>query len=118
MIEEHSVDAAEPVDREAGRGARSCSPVSATPTSAASRGRTSSPIPVGVAKICAGMRLDTDTLCAALLHDTVEDTSASLDEVASEFGDEVADARRRRDEAERASRSRAATSTRRRTTAR
>ena len=37
--------------------------------------------PVGVAKICAGMRLDTETLCAALLHDTVEDTSASLDEV-------------------------------------
>ena len=32
--------------------------------------------PVGVAKICAGMRLDTATLCAALLHDTVEDTSA------------------------------------------
>src|SRR5919106_679256 len=37
--------------------------------------------PVGVAKICAGMRLDTQTLCAALLHDTVEDTSASLEEV-------------------------------------
>src|SRR5829696_3305993 len=33
--------------------------------------------PVGVAKICAGLRLDTETLCAALLHDTVEDTSAS-----------------------------------------
>ena len=28
-----------------------------------------------------GLRLDTETLCAALLHDTVEDTSASLDEV-------------------------------------
>ncbi len=38
--------------------------------------------PVGVAKICAGMRLDTETLCAALLHDTVEDTTATLDEVA------------------------------------
>src|ERR671916_102952 len=46
--------------------------------------------PVSVAKICAGMRLDTATLCAALLHDTVEDTSASLDEVRSEFGDEIA----------------------------
>ena len=46
--------------------------------------------PVSVAKICAGMRLDTATLCAALLHDTVEDTSASLDEVREEFGDEVA----------------------------
>jgi guanosine-3',5'-bis(diphosphate) 3'-pyrophosphohydrolase len=46
--------------------------------------------PVGVAKICAGMRLDTETLCAALLHDTVEDTSASLEEVAEAFGDEIA----------------------------
>jgi GTP pyrophosphokinase len=46
--------------------------------------------PVGVAKICAGMRLDTATLCAALLHDTVEDTSASLDEVSEVFGEEIA----------------------------
>jgi GTP diphosphokinase / guanosine-3',5'-bis(diphosphate) 3'-diphosphatase len=46
--------------------------------------------PIGVAKICAGMRLDTATLCAALLHDTVEDTSASLDEVREAFGDEIA----------------------------
>jgi GTP pyrophosphokinase len=46
--------------------------------------------PVGVAKICAGMRLDTETLCAALLHDTVEDTSASLAEVREAFGEEIA----------------------------
>ncbi len=46
--------------------------------------------PVGVAQICAGMRLDTATLCAALLHDTVEDTSASLEEVRAEFGEEIA----------------------------
>ncbi len=46
--------------------------------------------PVGVAKICAGMRLDSGTLCAALLHDTVEDTTASLEEVNEEFGEEVA----------------------------
>src|SRR6201999_879281 len=46
--------------------------------------------PVGVAKICAGMRLDTQTLCAALLHDTVEDTTASLEEVNEAFGDEIA----------------------------
>ena len=45
--------------------------------------------PVGVAKICAGMRLDTETLCAALLHDTVEDTSASLEDVTATFGGEV-----------------------------
>jgi guanosine-3',5'-bis(diphosphate) 3'-pyrophosphohydrolase len=46
--------------------------------------------PLEVAKVCAGLRLDTDTLCAALLHDTVEDTSASLDEVGEAFGEEVA----------------------------
>ncbi|MBV9311185.1 MAG: bifunctional (p)ppGpp synthetase/guanosine-3',5'-bis(diphosphate) 3'-pyrophosphohydrolase, partial [Solirubrobacterales bacterium] len=46
--------------------------------------------PVSVAKICAGMRLDTETLCAALLHDTVEDTSASLAEVNQAFGEEIA----------------------------
>jgi GTP diphosphokinase / guanosine-3',5'-bis(diphosphate) 3'-diphosphatase len=46
--------------------------------------------PVGVAQICAGMRLDTETLCAALLHDTVEDTSASLEEIRAEFGAEIA----------------------------
>jgi guanosine-3',5'-bis(diphosphate) 3'-pyrophosphohydrolase len=46
--------------------------------------------PVGVAQICAGMRLDTKTLCAALLHDTVEDTTASLDDVRVEFGEEIA----------------------------
>ncbi|HTR74391.1 MAG TPA: bifunctional (p)ppGpp synthetase/guanosine-3',5'-bis(diphosphate) 3'-pyrophosphohydrolase [Solirubrobacterales bacterium] len=45
--------------------------------------------PVGVAQICAGMRLDTETLCAALLHDTVEDTSASLEEIEAEFGEEI-----------------------------
>ena len=46
--------------------------------------------PVGVARICASMRLDTETLCAALLHDTVEDTSASLEEVRERFGEEIA----------------------------
>ncbi|HMC07099.1 MAG TPA: bifunctional (p)ppGpp synthetase/guanosine-3',5'-bis(diphosphate) 3'-pyrophosphohydrolase [Solirubrobacterales bacterium] len=42
--------------------------------------------PVEVAKICAGLRLDAETLCAALLHDTVEDTSASLEQVEGLFG--------------------------------
>jgi len=46
--------------------------------------------PLGVARICAGLRLDTATLCAALLHDTVEDTSASLEQVREQFGDEIA----------------------------
>ncbi|MCW3006650.1 MAG: bifunctional (p)ppGpp synthetase/guanosine-3,5-bis(diphosphate) 3-pyrophosphohydrolase [Solirubrobacterales bacterium] len=46
--------------------------------------------PAAVAKICAGLRLDTETLCAALLHDTVEDTTASLEEVTERFGEEIA----------------------------
>jgi GTP pyrophosphokinase len=46
--------------------------------------------PVEVAKICAGLRLDTETLGAALLHDTVEDTSASLEEVTELFGEPIA----------------------------
>src|SRR5438067_1548952 len=45
--------------------------------------------PVGVARICAGMRLDTETLCAALLHDTVEDTAASLEAVRERFGEQI-----------------------------
>src|SRR5437870_3076099 len=46
--------------------------------------------PWGVAKICAQLRLDEQTLAAALLHDVVEDTETELDEVRSEFGDETA----------------------------
>ncbi|MGI8632475.1 MAG: HD domain-containing protein, partial [Solirubrobacterales bacterium] len=46
--------------------------------------------PVQVASICAGLRLDTAAVCAALLHDTVEDTPASLGEVNETFGDEIA----------------------------
>jgi GTP diphosphokinase / guanosine-3',5'-bis(diphosphate) 3'-diphosphatase len=46
--------------------------------------------PVEAAKICAGLRLDTETLCAALLHDTVEDTSASVEEVGALFGETIA----------------------------
>jgi GTP pyrophosphokinase len=46
--------------------------------------------PVAVAGICAGLGLDTTTLCAALLHDTVEDTTASLEEVEARFGPQVA----------------------------
>ena len=57
--------------------------------------------PVEVAKICAGLRLDTETLCAALLHDTVEDTTASLDEVRGAVRRRGRRARRRRHEADR-----------------
>src|SRR5438309_7256310 len=47
--------------------------------------------PFGVAKICAELHLDEQTLAAALLHDTVEDTPTELEEVKSEFGSEIAE---------------------------
>src|SRR5205809_2972349 len=46
--------------------------------------------PFGAAKICANLRLDDETIAAALLHDVVEDTNAGIDEVRAEFGDEIA----------------------------
>jgi guanosine-3',5'-bis(diphosphate) 3'-pyrophosphohydrolase len=89
VIEEHSADAALEIDRDAVERAF----LFACEHHADQLRRSGEDFiihPVGVAKICAGMRLDTETLCAALLHDTVEDTSASLDEVREEFGDEIA----------------------------
>lgn len=48
--------------------------------------------PVAVAEIVAGLELDTDSICAALLHDTVEDCSdkTNLKEIEKQFGPEVA----------------------------
>src|SRR5437867_1264837 len=46
--------------------------------------------PWGAAKICAELRLDEQTIAAALLHDVVEDTDTEIKEVRDEFGDEVA----------------------------
>ncbi len=43
-----------------------------------------------VATILAGLRLDTVTLVAGLLHDTLEDTGVSSDELRAKFGDHVA----------------------------
>src|SRR3954447_9096262 len=89
VVEEHSSDAAEKVDKR---------PVQKAFVFACERhadqqrasGEEFIVHPIGVGKICAGMRLDTATLGARLLHDTVEDTSASLDEVEQGFGDEIA----------------------------
>jgi len=46
--------------------------------------------PLAVAKVLADLGLDDVTLSAALLHDSVEDTGVTLEEVAGEFGDDVA----------------------------
>ena len=46
--------------------------------------------PWGAAKICAELRLDEQTIAAALLHDVVEDTDTDIKEVRAEFGDEIA----------------------------
>jgi GTP pyrophosphokinase len=46
--------------------------------------------PLGVAKILADLNLDEYTVSTGLLHDTVEDTYATLDEIEKIFGHEVA----------------------------
>jgi GTP pyrophosphokinase len=46
--------------------------------------------PLAVAQILAELGMDTTTLVAALLHDTVEDTSYTMNELRSDFGSEVA----------------------------
>jgi guanosine-3',5'-bis(diphosphate) 3'-pyrophosphohydrolase len=45
--------------------------------------------PLAVAQICAELGMDTTTLVAALLHDTVEDTSYTLETLHGDFGPEV-----------------------------
>jgi GTP pyrophosphokinase len=46
--------------------------------------------PVEVALIVAQLKLDESSIAAALLHDTVEDTPATIDEVRSAFGEGIA----------------------------
>ena len=46
--------------------------------------------PLAVARILAEMRLDHTTLIAAILHDIIEDTAVSKEDLAREFGDDVA----------------------------
>jgi guanosine-3',5'-bis(diphosphate) 3'-pyrophosphohydrolase len=46
--------------------------------------------PLGVARICAELHLDEQTIAAALLHDVVEDTDSDLEELRGEFGSDVA----------------------------
>jgi GTP diphosphokinase / guanosine-3',5'-bis(diphosphate) 3'-diphosphatase len=89
IVSEHASDSAVDIDRERVKDAFAF----ACEHHAAQRRKSGEDFivhPVGVARICAGMRLDTETLCAALLHDTVEDTAASLDAVRGRFGEEIA----------------------------
>src|SRR5579871_4397050 len=46
--------------------------------------------PLAVAAVLAELEMDRETIAAALLHDVVEDTSVTSEQVAAEFGDEIA----------------------------
>ena len=46
--------------------------------------------PIAVAEIVAKLELDTDSICAALLHDTVEDCGVDIKDIEKEFGNETA----------------------------
>jgi guanosine-3',5'-bis(diphosphate) 3'-pyrophosphohydrolase len=47
--------------------------------------------PVAVAQILANMRMDHVSIAAAILHDTIEDTALSWQDIESNFGPEIAD---------------------------
>ena len=47
--------------------------------------------PVAVARILATMRMDYASVAAAILHDTIEDTALTQEEIESRFGEEIAD---------------------------
>ena len=46
--------------------------------------------PIAVARIIADLRLDVSSVCAALLHDTVEDTGVTQGDLETGFGEEIA----------------------------
>ena len=46
--------------------------------------------PLWVAIILADLEMDKETIVAGMLHDVVEDTTMTLDEISTEFGEEVA----------------------------
>ena len=45
--------------------------------------------PVEVAKILATLKVDKHTLMAAILHDTIEDTGVTAEQLTAEFGEDV-----------------------------
>lgn len=46
--------------------------------------------PIGVASILISLKMDQDTIIAGILHDTVEDTNATIEEIESLFGTQIA----------------------------
>ncbi|MBR6510318.1 MAG: bifunctional (p)ppGpp synthetase/guanosine-3',5'-bis(diphosphate) 3'-pyrophosphohydrolase [Clostridia bacterium] len=46
--------------------------------------------PFNVAKILVGLGMDSESIAAALLHDVVEDTETTIEEIKAQFGDDVA----------------------------
>ena len=47
--------------------------------------------PVAVAQILANMRMDYESIAAAILHDTIEDTPLLKEDIEQQFGQEIAD---------------------------
>jgi GTP pyrophosphokinase len=47
--------------------------------------------PIAVADILAGLEMDTPSIAAGFLHDVIEDCNVTRDQLANEFGDEIAD---------------------------
>ena len=47
--------------------------------------------PLEVAYILADLEMDDSTICAALLHDVVEDTEVTNGDIVQEFGEEIAE---------------------------
>ncbi len=47
--------------------------------------------PVAVAGILANLRMDTRSICTALMHDVIEDTEVSEEDMRTEFGNEITD---------------------------
>ena len=62
------------------------------PHTAGRNGSPANPIshPVAVAQELADIRLDDQAICAAILHDVIEDTSVSLNDIERDFGPDVA----------------------------
>ena len=47
--------------------------------------------PISVARILAEMHMDSKSICAAMLHDVIEDTAVSKQEVEEKFGEDIAE---------------------------